>query len=330
MRYITVLAALLVFSGLVRGDEIIFNNGDRLTGTIKTNADGRIIIDSPGAGEVVVDLRKAQSIRTDAPSNVTLSDGTTTSGTIAPMGDGLVTVNQRNYKLTDLKTINAPPVRWTGSFTLNGMFTRGNSSTESVGLDADIVRRSEKDRISAGAEYIYSRYKDPDTGDRVVSADAWEILGKYDYYFTSDFYTFFQIVLERDNVADLELRITPSIGVGYEWIDKPDFHFNTEAGVTWVYEDYEGARPDNHMSIRLAYHMDKSINDKVKLFHNLEFLPNVEDFQDFNVSADAGVRTTITKNFYSEFKVDWEYDATPAPDARKNDVRVLLGIGYTF
>jgi len=29
-------------------------------------------------------------------------------------------------------------------------------------------------------------------------------------------------------------------------------------------------------------------------------------------------------------KFEWRYDATPAPDAHKNDLRYTLGVGWTF
>jgi hypothetical protein len=33
---------------------------------------------------------------------------------------------------------------------------------------------------------------------------------------------------------------------------------------------------------------------------------------------------------FSEFRVIYQQDSTPAPGAEKNDVRLLLGVGWTF
>ena len=76
--------------------------------------------------------------------------------------------------------------------------------------------------------------------------------------------------------------------------------------------------------------MDRKFNEQVLGFHNLEYLPSLEDASDFNVNADAGVRASLTKTMFTEFKVEWKYDATPAPDASKNDLRYLLGLGWSF
>ena len=107
-------------------------------------------------------------------------------------------------------------------------------------------------------------------------------------------------------------------------------NFNTEAGIAWVYEDYAVGGSDNHVAARLAYHFDRKFNEKVTFLHNLEYLPSLEDLSDFNVNADAGVRATLTKTMFTQLKVEWRYDATPAPDAAKNDVRYTLGVGWTF
>jgi hypothetical protein len=33
---------------------------------------------------------------------------------------------------------------------------------------------------------------------------------------------------------------------------------------------------------------------------------------------------------FGEAKVEWKYDSTPAPGAEKNDLRWVLGVGWTF
>jgi len=49
-----------------------------------------------------------------------------------------------------------------------------------------------------------------------------------------------------------------------------------------------------------------------------------------NPNTDAGVRVTLTKNMFTEFKVEWKHDNEPAPGAAENDLRYLLGVGWAF
>src|SRR5436190_16021193 len=156
--------------------------------------------------------------------------------------------------IKDIKSINPPPVKWTGAVGVNGLLTRGNSNTENIGITIDAVRRGEQDRITFDAGYLYGRQKDPDTNVRATTTDNWFIFGKYDYFFSKKFYGFVSSRFERDRIADLKLRFTPAVGVGYQWIEKPNMNFLTEAGVAWVYEDFENAPSEDHFALRLAYH----------------------------------------------------------------------------
>jgi putative salt-induced outer membrane protein YdiY len=341
MRFViragVVIVAALTLCARANADEILFNNGDRLTGTILSADDGKLKIKTAVAGEVTVELKDVKTFTTDQPITLHLKDGNvikdkvsaaTTQNVVQTVGTGAVT--PQDVDLTLVEKLNPPPVKWTGSLVAGAIISSGNTESENYNLSFDAVRRAEVDRLSFAAGYYFGRQTDPDTGVESTTTDNWFVQGKYDYFFTEKFYGYANARVERDRIAALDLRFTPGVGVGYQWVESADFNFNTEAGITWVYEDYETGDSDSHFAARLAYHVDKKINEKVKLFHNLEYLPSLEDIDDFNVNADAGLRATLTDNMFGEAKVEWRYDATPAPGAEKNDLRWVLGVGWTF
>lgn len=330
----TMLCLALASSAL--GDEIQFINGDRLTGKIKSAADGKMVISTDVAGDVTVDMTKVKTFTTTEPIEMHVGEKNVIKTTVAAGPQGSVQAAAGGgiaggpIAIKDIKTINPPPVKWTGAIAANGLLTRGNSNTENFGLTIDAQRRAEQDRITFGAGYLYGRQKDPGTGVRSTTTDNWFLLGKYDYFFSKRFYGFLTSRVEHDRIAALNLRFTPAGGVGYQWIEKPEMNFLTEAGLAWVYEDFENAESDDHFALRLAYHFDKKLNGKVNFFHNLEYLPSIEDVSDFNLNTDAGVRVTLTKNMFTEFKIEWKHDNEPAPGAAENDLRYLLGVGWAF
>jgi putative salt-induced outer membrane protein YdiY len=232
--------------------------------------------------------------------------------------------------IASIKAINPPRAAWTGSVKAGAIVTRGNSDTENFNFQLDASRRTEKHRITASAGYFFGRQRDPNTGQRSTTADNWFALGKYDYFFSPKLYGYAQTRVEQDRVAELALRVSPGIGAGYQWYEMPDFSLSTEAGLNWVYERYYSDGDDEHVAGRLAYHVEKKINDKVTLFHDVEYLPSLEMIDDFNVNADAGMRTTIYKNLFSELKAEWQYDSTPAPGAQSDDFRYTLSVGWNF
>lgn len=329
-------------------DEVLFKNGDRLTGTILTAEGGKLTIKTTVAGEVKVDLKDVQTFRSDAPVDFRLSDGTvikdkvvpaTQPGVVETAGTGTVQTTAATtpapalpqpVALADVKKINPPPVAWTGSIRAGALLTTGNSNTESVNVGADATRRTDDDRTSFAGGYFFGREKSTSTGLWSTTTNNWFAQGKYDYFFAPKWYAYGIMRVEQDQVADLDLRLMPGVGVGYQWVERPDLKFSTEAGVTWVYERYATDQTDEHIAARLAYHLEKKINDRVDLFHNLEYLPSVQDIGDYNINADLGLRFAFTARMFSEAKAVWQYDSTPAKGKSPDDTRYILSLGWTF
>lgn len=341
MRTLIAASLLLVLASLIgtaAADEILFKNGDRLTGTITRAAGGKVTIKTEAAGDVAVDLAKIRTFSTDRPVVLKVGEKTVISSTVAPGDEGTVQVAPQGLtgpaqvvRIADVLQVNPPPVRWTGSVTLNGMFETGNTNTESVGFSATATRRGEDDRIGFGAQYLYGRQEDPDTGEKDTTTNNWFVMGRYDYFFTKKFFGYGGIRLEGDEIADLRLRVTPSVGVGYQWYEGPTFNLATEAGLAYVYEDYTTTGSNDYLAARLAYRVDWTPRPGVFLFHGLEYLPSVEDpGNQFLINADAGVRFTLISKLFSEFKAEWRHNEKPAPGKEKDDFRFLVGLGWAF
>lgn len=141
--------------------------------------------------------------------------------------------------------------------------TRGNSETESANVGVRLLRRAEIDRITLKAAYLFGRQIDPDTDDKSTTQDEWFAAFQYDHFFGQKFYGYATTRVERDRLADLDLRLTAGLGVGYQWIESPDLNFATEAGVSWLFEDFESGEDDDTFVLRLAYHVARRFNDRI-------------------------------------------------------------------
>lgn len=336
-KWISPLLVLLICSTLP-ADEVLFTNGDKLTGKVKTVEAGKITIENTVAGTVTVDLSTVRTFSTVEPVAIRMKDGSQLKMPVqSAEHPGQVIAGEQNLALVDVQDINKtdpqtgkPAAKWTGNITVSAIAARGNSNTDSLNIDVEATRRREKDRSSLDAGYRFGRELDDDTGDWDISTDNWFAAGKYDYFFLPKTYWFAMMRVERDNIANLDLRLSPTVGLGRQWVERADFNFNTEAGLGWVWEKYDEDGTDEHFIARLAYHLDRRINDKVSFFHNLEYLPSVEDINDFNINADAGIRADLTEKMFAEFKIEWRHDSEPAPDAEDDDLRYVLGLGLRF
>jgi putative salt-induced outer membrane protein YdiY len=331
----TGMAAALATATAAAADEIVFTNGDRLTGTVTGMKDGTLSIDSEVAGTIGVSLEAVRTFSTDAPIAIYLDDGTVLrdvvhmdeDGRVRTAGDAETAAQPVPFARVD--AINPPYGRWRGSVSAGGTVTRGNSETESVHAGAAARRRTEYDRITLAGEYLFTSQENDD-GSKETTADYWGVRGKYDYFVTEKLYPFAAMVAERDRIADLDLRLIPSAGLGYQWVEREDLSFLTEAGLAWVYEEYRNGDSDERISARVAYAGSYRPREGVTLFHDMEVFPSLEDIGDFNLIANGGVRVSLVASLFTELKAQWRHDQTPAEDAERNDYRYLMSLGWSF
>lgn len=316
-------------------DKVELTNGDVLTGRVTGADDKQLTVQTDKAGEVKINLSDVKTFSTDTPLDIRLKDGTVYNKPAVAAEPGTIKVAEGDspaatFRLDKVKAINPPPVAWHGSIKAGAMFQRGNTYTDSVNVGFDLNRRSDDDRFVAKGQYNFGRERDQDTGVVSTSSDNWEVQGKYDYFFTPKWYGFVSALVGKDRIQDLNLRFIPSAGVGYQWVESAKMNFNTEAGLAWVYEDYETQETKDDISLRLAYHFDYRFNERVSMFHNLEYLPSLEDFGSYLIKADVGLRSDITKSMFVEGKIEETYNSEPAPGNSRHDTKYIVGVGWKF
>jgi hypothetical protein len=120
-------ALLVLITGVASADELVFQNGDRLTGTVLKLAEGKVTINSAVAGEVTVPVAQIQSFSTEHPVRVVLPDRTIVEQPVVPGAAGHVKIGGADYALADIRAINPPAVRWTGKAAFGLTLTQARS-----------------------------------------------------------------------------------------------------------------------------------------------------------------------------------------------------------
>ncbi len=317
---------------LLVADQVVFKSGDRLTGAVKSVAGGKMVFESVVAGPLTLNMADIHTFSSDNPIEIVRSSGAVMQQKVAAAADGRVTVEGvGELALADIVKINPEKVKWTGVVSAGANFVRGNTKSDTAAISVDAARRSEKDRTTFGAGYYTSKQRDNSTRDSSTIADNWFVKGQYDYFFTEKLYGYGNLRYEKDRIANLDMRLTPGAGLGYQWIEKADLNFATEAGLAYVFEEYTD--PDDtreYMAGRLAYHLDKAFNEQVKAFHNLEYIPSFERVDTFLVNTDVGLRAAMTARLSLEAKAQMAYNSQPSEGRDKKDLRYILGVGWNF
>ncbi|MFA5203522.1 MAG: DUF481 domain-containing protein [Lentisphaeria bacterium] len=336
-----ILAGVAGLAGLaslpVAADEVVFQNGDKLTGTVKEMAGGKLVFASAVAGDVTLDLAKVKSVSTEAPVTVELANGQRLQSKLAAgTAPGQVVLGETAGEKTfaEIARLNPPLPAWHGSLAGGATFFRGNSKTDATALTATAFRRSDTDRITLNASYINAREMGENDDAYSTTQDAWNAEAKYDYFFAKKWYAYGDLRYEHDRIAKLDWRYSPNAGVGYQWFEQPDLNFSTEGGLGWVFEKYKDSDQDDldpdHPNLRLAYHFDKAFNQYVSLFHNLEYLPSLSELGDYTMRLDAGVKARLTAKFFVELKYQMNYNSNPPSGTVTTENWYVTSVGWDF
>ena len=324
----------------IQADEILFPNGDRLTGKIDHLLEGKMVFNSDVIGKVTIELSKIKTFSTDAPVAVHLKDETVLLQKIvnAEPGkfaiEGAGTVKAQDFELASISSINPPPKpepKWTGNLSAGITSTHGNTKSESVSGSFNMSKRAHNDRTQVSMDYAKTKQEDKVTGDKEITEDWWRSKGKYDYFFTKKLYGFVDGRYEKDAIAELDRRMIIGGGGGYQWVETEDLKFSTEFGMASLYEKFDNQTDSNsEVSIQAGYNLDKTLMKNVKFIHDLTYYPSTEKYSDYYLTSTGEIRAHFTSTMFTTFKVIFNFDSTPAIGSGKTDTKYLFGIGYDF
>jgi putative salt-induced outer membrane protein YdiY len=331
---------ILVCTAATLGDEIHLRNGDRLSGQIVRLTEGKLVLKSQLVGEITANLADIRTFSSDSAIEVHLKDGTVLHQpvVIAEPNEFAIAAGEpirpQTFKLADIASINPPPAprpKWTGSLSGAVSSTHGNTTAESITASVSVARRTEKDRTTAAADYGRSDRENRATGDEETTEDWWRAKTQYDYFFTKKRFVFGNARYERDNIAQLDRRVVLGGGGGYQWIETERTAFSTGFGLASLYEKFDNQTDSNsELSFQAGYNFNKKLWKNLRFVNDLTYYPSLDQISDYYLTTTGELRTNLTKSLFANFKVIFNYDATPATGQGSTDVKYLLGVGLSF
>ena len=277
----------------------------------------------------------------DAGSHVVRYDNDTRETMGLAVEKGVWRKGDKPLDMSNVKEIDPKVEKWHGS--VNGAFNaaRGNTVENSWSVLANVNRRWEKDRINAIFGYYYSEKGTADV-EKERSTDRWEAEAQHDHFWLTRSYTYENLRYDRDMIQALQARYRVGLGGGYQWLEKSFFEttgkwsFSQELGVNWIKEEYkesnDDVKKDGFCALRYAHHLSwlPKWNEGIEVFHNLEVLPDVGDWDKYLAKADVGFSTKLVYDIDLLAKIECDYNSRPADDRKKADLRYLVGLGYKW
>ena len=337
-RMTTFLAAagLLVFLLVTNAsaDEVFLKNGNRLSGTIVSMAEGKLVLQTDFAGRLTIDWGSVERLSAEAPLTLVLADGSTIRGIPADATPGRLMLTADSLSqpvpvaLARVAAINPPQessVKFNGRVNVGFFKASGNTDRENGHVDAELTARTEKHRITLGG--AYNRAED----DHRKSEENASGYSKYDYFLTQKLYLYLNSMAERDKFRDINLRTTVGPGMGYVVFEGEMMNLSLEAGPSYVRTDYDQAKDDDSASGRWAVKFDRFFFEKrVQYYLSNEGFISASDTSDVFMFTRTGLRFPIRGGLSLNAGFEWDWDNTPVEGTDKSDYRYILSIGYGF
>ena len=311
-------------------DEVYLLNGDRLTGTIVKMEENILTIQTDYGGEIKVDWKKVQRLTATSALKVlvpgeshdVLRDfvyGTHGQREITEAGPDSATL------LSEITAINLEPIRLTGTVSVGGNNTSGNSNTKAFNGATRLTLYAHRQRLLLEGKYNYGQ-----ANDQVTARNSLASL-KHNYFISKQVFIETFGMLEKDTLQALQLRSTIGSGLGYQFYDTPTTTLSLSAGIAHVNEHFTNSPNTETPSGRWSLRWEQSIwPDRVKFFHRHEGFWDINAGNAFRFNADQGLRITVYKNLFFNVEYDLRLNTQPAPGRKKTDEAMIFGVGYEF
>ncbi len=333
------LAAAVVLLGLsapdARADEIVFINGDRLTGKLVSLIAEKIQFKSDVAGSVEVPADRVKSLSTKEPVELHTKGGEILDEVLGPYDvDGAMWLAKsgRSVRVTDTRAINPPEKRvWSGDVKIGWEINRGNTHDSEFDGEFNLQRRSGLHRTRFKTEYDTDRVKDLETGDSSTPEKRFFGELNHNYFIGEKPFVFGLVSFEKNEPADLDRLSKVGGGLGYQLRDEDRDEFMVEGGVVYVDKTFTDDSPDeDYFAALFRWRFKQYLTKRLSVFSEGDWTPSLEDSKDQLIETNNGIRSDLTETFFLEAKVEWDWDTSPADNAKRQDVEYVLSLGYKF
>jgi putative salt-induced outer membrane protein YdiY len=324
---IGVLLALLPHAALA--DEVRMKNGDRLTGEIIRMEEEILLFRADYAEEKLgISWGAVDCISTERELPMEFKDKELLIGRIGCPENGTVQVESallglsNPIPLNELRSVN--PSTYSGFFNLGGILNSGNTDTRAMNVATRFQVRTRKQRFTVEAKYNFGEANEVENM-RNSSGSL-----KYDFFAREKVYTYAQSLSEQDAFANLYLRNTEGLGIGYQFYDTRLDSFYTEIGVSHSNEDVIIGEDQRTVAGRWAAGIEwEAVPKRLKLFHRQEGYYGYRTGSTV-LRTEQGLRIPLVDKISANLEVDYRYNSAPEAGKKKSDLQLILGLAYVY
>lgn len=217
---------------------------------------------------------------------------------------------------------------WQGEFSFGFNKSSGNTEDSELSMRLYADRKMDYGEIAVKGGIYYSQ------ADGRMDAQKYYSLASYAYRFREGkWYSIYRIEGDHDRFASIDYRVTPSVGIGYWFIDQPDRRGMVESGIGLEhtkFKDKDKVNKDNEVILTPRAFFEKQLFGGSRISQDIYLYPSLESMDDYRVRSETSVISPLSEKLSIRLSLIEEYDSNPAEDKKNNDIRFISSLVYSF
>jgi putative salt-induced outer membrane protein YdiY len=341
---VSLLAALLACfcspAHATRKDVVIMKNGDHFTGQVKRLQNGLLFVETDYvSGNIGLDWNQVQSVQSTATFHIVLKNGQRLVGKIekisvekAKLEDFLIREATGEVQVASASIVNIDskkPTFWRqlqGSIDLGYSFTSGNSQS-TLNADTNAAYRTRGWEATTSFDSTFSGQSGASKTNREdLQATFAKFLNRNSFLLgLSDFL--------HSSQQDLNLRTTLGGGYGRYLKRTTNSNLSWTGGVVYIHESFNinSAQPsDQNMEAVLGLQYNLARFNFGEFDSQVLTFPGLSDAGRFRLTTNNSLTIKLRNNFHLSFTFWDNFDSRPPMTAKRNELGISSGIGWSF
>jgi hypothetical protein len=333
---VLLLTALLPSVVIAKTDVVIFDNGDRLTGEVKSLERGKLRFKTAATDTISIEWDDVALLSSDQNIQIETQDGVRYLGHLLGGGDEFtVVVNTESgpVSLPTTQVVFMTPIeekridRFDGDLTMGYNFAKA-SEVQQLRFGVDLDVRTESRIFSLQADAVRSDSEGADSSQR-QSLDL-----TYRRLRANRWYTGAIIGLDRNDELGLDLRTSVGVGGGRYLLQTNSSTLTLGAGLQLSRENLAGDVSDEdtvEAVLSLGWDWFRYDTPELDLSTSLQIIPNLSESGRVRGEFDITLKWEMVEDLFWELSFYDSYDNDPVVEgAEENDYGVATSLGWEF
>lgn len=202
---------------------------------------------------------------------------------------------------------------WSYTGKVTAVWAAGNSESSTFGLGSTVGWAGARSELQFEAGAVRtdsgirtrravgtpSSYHVEETTEREKTAENYRLRGRYDWNVSSGVVFFIGADWLRNTFAGIDSRMLIATGAGNVWVDRDDFRFKTDYGVTYTFQDDVVQDPflsSNFPGVRFSWDLLRELTGTTHFESGLVIDANIDETNDFRVDFTNGLSVAVSNS----------------------------------